>query len=154
MVKKLWLLRHGQAGHQAGQSDFDRDLTEMGKDTVMQLGKEMTAREFYPDLVVCGASRRTRQTATYFLKELPRHGKVVYLDQIYEASLATLLQVVNDTDKSINNLLMIGHNPGISYIFDYLTGQTLGNLRPGELVELTFADLEWSEISKGSGTAK
>lgn len=152
MSKQLYLLRHGEAEQSPYQSDFQRKLTERGANKLRSLGIEMKQKSFFPEKVYCSTAVRTRETAQAFLEQLGYDGPVDYQDEIYEASVRTLFELVCKTDNAISSLLIIGHNPGISYLFDYLTKKNFIGMTPGELVGVTFDSENWSELHKGQGT--
>lgn len=152
MTKNLYLLRHGEAGQSMNIKDFERTLTERGADELRSLGIEMKQKGFLPELVYCSTSVRTRQTAGIFLEQVGYNGPVTYLEEIYEAPVNTLFNIVTNTEAKFRVILLIGHNPGISYLLDYLSTNRRGNLAPGELVNIAFEDVRWSEVTKGLGT--
>ncbi|MFH6984395.1 histidine phosphatase family protein [Marinoscillum sp. 108] len=154
MVKNLYLLRHGQAEYGFQGSDFDRSLTVNGVIQLRSLGQAMKLKSFYPDKVYCSTANRTQQTAEIFTEELDYTLPVHYMEEIYEASVRTLFELITKQDEADSVILIIGHNPGISYLYDYLTSANFGDMTPGELVRIEFEDLAWSEISKGVGFKK
>ena len=158
MPLKIFLLRHGQAECTFGQSDFDRELTFSGVEQIKRLGQfifrqkpiltELTAAK-----IVCSPSVRTRQTLEALMGELnlsDHEGEFVH--EIYEASLDQLLKVIQKTECSFSRLFLIGHNPAISYLFDYLTDDHFGNLGPGHFVEVNVSIERWAQISRGLGS--
>ncbi len=63
-----------------------------------------------PDRVVVSTSARTRETW-----ELASVGHAVpeYDDRLYEASVADLREVVQETGPDVATVLLVGHNPSI-----------------------------------------
>lgn len=154
MVKNLYLLRHGHAETIRGTADFDRRLSETGHRQLSGLGTDLRSIGFNPDKIYCSPSKRTIQTTEIVLGALELELPVFYEEGIYEASLRSLLTIVMKTEDAITDCLLIGHNPGISYLFDYLIGSGFRSLAPGEIVAIEFEDLTWSELSKGTGMEK
>ena len=68
-----------------------------------------------------------------------------------EATTQQLFLLINQLDDSIDSVLLIGHNPGISYLCDYLQGTNHTEMAPGELIGITMEVERWSEVSKGIG---
>ena len=154
MVKQLYLLRHAQAENLRGGSDFDRSLTGLGVEQVRNLVKHLKSTAFEPGKIYCSPSIRTVQTTDLLLDGLGLDVPVFYEEAIYEASLRSLLNVLMKTEEGFSRCLLVGHNPAISHLCEYLTGTGFHNLAPGEMALIELADLEWSELSKGTGTAK
>lgn len=151
MVRKLYLLRHGRTEHGFQMPDVERALTRTGSDQVASLGKDMGKKGFCPDVIYCSTARRTRQTAGIFTGQLDCQCAVEYREEIYEASVRTLLELVAKTDDRHHTALLIGHNPGLSYLYEYLTGAGADDMLPGELVCIGFEVVPWAEVSKGTG---
>ncbi|MEQ8473832.1 MAG: histidine phosphatase family protein [Marinoscillum sp.] len=154
MVRNLYLLRHGQAAVEYGLRDFDRPLTIAGNHQLTALGIRLKKNGFYPDKIYSSPSKRTRETSGILTKELNYSLPVDFVDGIYEASLKTLFDLVTDLDDAYNSIMIIGHNPAISYLFDYLTDRDHIGMTPGELIHIEFENLSWSEVSKGLGNKK
>ena len=61
--KRLFLLRHAKSSWaNAFVDDFARDLNKRGRKAAEALAKWLKPRDFTPDLVLCSAALRTRQT--------------------------------------------------------------------------------------------
>lgn len=97
---------------------------------------------------------RARETWKLVAHELPRRPKTVYDERLYEAGMSDLLALVNETADDLDDILLVGHNPGIQALADALTsdgdGDALDRLRSGGLptaaiAVLTFAG-SWKTI--------
>ncbi|WP_421876987.1 SixA phosphatase family protein [Marinoscillum sp.] len=153
MVKKLFLLRHGHAASGYNMKDMERPLTEVGIEGVTLLSDKLNSINFQVDESLISPSRRTRQTADLLLKKVDL-GSVEYVDGIYEASTQNLFDILCTVKPSRQSLLMIGHNPGFSYLVEYLIDRRFAGMSPGDMVQIHFDVEGWNEITKGSGTIK
>lgn len=158
-MKSLYILRHAKSGWPAGTDDVDRPLAPRGRRTAPQMGARMKARGYTPDLVLCSAARRTRETCALLLEELgPR--PVRYLDELYLASAAQLLRQLHRCEDTAAAVLLVGHNPGVQSLAAALTGEgdadALARLREkfstAALAVLRFAADGWNEVAPGAGT--
>ena len=59
--------------------------------------------------------------------------KISVEDEIYEAETIDLMHLINKTDKNVENLLLVGHNPALSSLVSYISGIDSINLLPGML---------------------
>jgi phosphohistidine phosphatase len=75
------------------------------------------------------------------------------VDELYEASIRTMLELVQQQPSSFSSLLLVGHNPAISYLAEYLIGDRVMGMEPGGVFRLTFEIEEWSQLEKGLATA-
>ncbi|MFL0684817.1 MAG: SixA phosphatase family protein [Algoriphagus aquaeductus] len=148
-MKQLILLRHGEAGFSDGV-DFQRQLTSKGKDQLHKLGTILKEREMEIDLMYCSSATRTRETAEIIKSYLPIREEV-YEKEIYAANLEILLQILENTPKSIHTCLLIGHNPTISLLLSHLTTGNYVGLQPGMMAILEIEVQEWYMV--GMNTA-
>ncbi|WP_258105810.1 histidine phosphatase family protein [Marinoscillum sp. MHG1-6] len=149
MVRKIYLLRHGEAlPPQAGSKDFERSLSSKGVAQIKELAKSLDPHVFDPTLVYCSPSIRTKMTLQHLTETMNVDWEVEFRDEVYEASVKTLFDMICDTDHSIYQLLLIGHNPGISYLAEYLAGESISGLEPGQLIKLDYGLGDWKNISQ------
>ncbi len=151
MIKKLFLLRHGQAESGFNMKDYNRSLTVEGERAIKTLSEQLASRNFNPENILCSPSKRTTQTCEILTSTIGYKGQVQYEKGIYEATAHQLFELISSAPDNVNTLLLIGHNPGISYLGHYLTGNFRDGMYPGQLVEVSFECDGWKEVSKGSG---
>jgi phosphohistidine phosphatase len=109
-------------------------------------------KQFIPDLVVSSPSVRTKRTAFYVCEQLDYpEENIVYEEDVYEASVRTLLRVVNSLDDKFSNVLLFGHNPGLSYLSEYITKETIGDLPTAAIISLQFDFDSWAMVSEATG---
>lgn len=109
----LYLLRHAKSSWEEPLPDHDRPLSARGIRDARAAGQLLTARGWRPDLVLCSTAERTRQTWRHALARGAEASEVRYVDAIYEASTAGLLDLVRQTAEDIESLMLIGHGPGL-----------------------------------------
>ena len=152
MSRKIYLIRHSYAEDPGGKRDIDRTLTMEGQSTVRAMGRHLINEGFSPDLILCSSSERTRETAINLVEELGMNeGIIDYRDVIYNASVREILEVLNDISDRMKSIAIIGHNPAITFLGEYLSGSIIGNMEPAGVVTIFFEKLKWSEISQGTG---
>jgi phosphohistidine phosphatase len=111
-MKRLYLLRHAKSSWDlAGALDFERGLTDRGREDCAAIAELIHQRKIKPDLVLCSGARRARKTLEGISKALPAKVEVVYEDAIYQASIANLATVLSTVDEKYKSVLMVGHNP-------------------------------------------
>ena len=152
MVKKLFLLRHGHAVSGFNMRDYDRTLSQDGEQTIAALAIQLKAKEIHIDQIICSPAIRTMQTCNILTTGINYEGNVDYVNAIYEATTNQLFQLISETSDQVNDIMLIGHNPGISYLCDYLTTNRNTGMSPGNLIEIHIECDHWNEVTKGSGT--
>ncbi|RZK64158.1 MAG: histidine phosphatase family protein, partial [Pedobacter sp.] len=109
-------------------------------------------RGFKFDLIVSSPAKRAKTTAKYFAL-----GWKLEADQlntnawIYEASVKTLLKVVNELDDKFTSIALFGHNPGLTDLVNYLTDEYITNMPTCSAVIIEFPFDEWKLISGNTG---
>jgi phosphohistidine phosphatase len=116
-TRTLVLLRHAKAEDpDAYPEDIDRPLTPRGLADAAAAGQWLRDGGFVPDLVVCSAAVRTRETWKAASARLGGAIPIVYEQSLYLAGFAEALELVRQTEPTVASLLVIGHNPTVSVL--------------------------------------
>jgi len=118
----LIVMRHAKAGELPGGPDFERALRPRGQRDSAAAGRWLAASGFQPDLVLCSAARRTRQTWRHLSEELGGQPEFSAERQLYLADGDDVAELIRQTDERIRTLLYIGHNPAAAELVGSLTG--------------------------------
>ena len=154
MVRTLYLIRHAEAEEALhGIKDFDRQLTPLGMRNASRMGKLLSDYNISPDLMVSSTALRASGTAELISDQLKLPvGKLEYLDQIYEASVRSLFNYICDLNVEYKTVVIVGHNPVLVYLGEYLTKKAINKLVPCGILQIGFDLNSWSEVSEGNGT--
>ena len=146
----LHLIRHANAMNKSTSGkDFDRRLSVKGGIEAKCLQSFLVTIEFSNTDIYISSSQRTIETSSIALtKKL--FANAVYLDELYLASSEMLLKFINELN-SEKDILLVGHNEGISSLASYLTNQYVG-LGTANYVSVDFPFLNSNQISNGTGT--
>jgi phosphohistidine phosphatase len=153
MPKQLFLLRHSEsADKQSGQSDKERELTPKGIKESMLTGIYLLKSGVKLDAIISSSAARTRST-TQIVSDAMRADadKIIYEDQLYDASMRTFLEFINSLEDHLNNVMCVGHNPTISYLAEFLTRSHVGEMATGGLAIIKFDLTSWRKVEKGAG---
>ncbi|POY36045.1 histidine phosphatase family protein [Solitalea longa] len=154
-MKTLYLIRHAKSDKSVyNMPDFDRPLNERGLKDAPAMGVILARKITKPDLIISSPALRAHTTAKLFAEKLVYPVDNIRLcETIYEASVSSLLKLVNNLEDELNTIIMFGHNPGFTDFFNYLTDNNLINLPTCGIVKIDF-DLEsWEMISHGTGVS-
>ncbi|MEJ0057905.1 MAG: histidine phosphatase family protein [Bacteroidota bacterium] len=101
MSKIIFVLRHAQsAGKQSGQRDYDRLLTPHGEAEATACGKIFFEYGNFPDLILCSAAARTRQTLSLFNgHHFISPEKIMFREDLYDALMVHLLDTIGELPK-------------------------------------------------------
>lgn len=145
MPHTLYLLRHGIAEDPGARlADADRALTAEGVRKTKQAAAGMKELGIVPEKILTSPLRRARETAEIVAEVLrPDLGVDIYQPL---ASGADPEQVIAglDTDPSVANLFLVGHQPDLGMLASYLLTGTEG------LVQLPFKKAGLAAVSVAS----
>ncbi len=141
MRRNLLIMRHGQAG--GGVRDVDRALTERGRRDAGKIGAWLRRQGLLPELVIASAARRTSETARLCCAAAGVDGaRIRYEPALYQADCAGWMAELAAIPDGVATLLLIGHNPTLSWLVGELGGEPV-MLSTANLVHLT-TDGDWN----------
>lgn len=153
MVRWLYLMRHAQsADKQHSQHDKDRELTATGMREAATIGHFLKKNNYDVDLIISSAARRAESTATVIHGILNLQSEITINEELYEASVRNLMETVTHLDDDFKNILIIGHNPYVSYFAEHLTKAEIGNMETAGLVSIRFEISKWEEATEDIGS--
>ncbi len=152
-MKNLIPVRHSKSSwSKTDLSDFERPLNERGNRDKITMGARLEKRNESIEKVISSSAKRTTQTSIALVKAINYTiSDIQFEDTIYHSSVTIMMQFINDVDNSIDTMMLVAHNPGISMLCDYLCGDffefpTLG------MVKITFDTQDWQEIFRDTGS--
>lgn len=128
-MKTLYLLRHAKAVPESSLGDARRPLAKRGRKAAKAMGDFLGKLEPGPELVLCSAASRTRETLELVLPSLDSPPTVSYEDGLYLAEASELLERLRKLPKNSQCVLLVGHNPGLHELGARLAAD------PGRLAE-------------------
>ena len=158
-IRTLLLLRHAKSSwDDPTEDDFDRRLSTRGRRAAQAIARELAKATVQPDIILCSAARRTRETLDAILPHLTKDHLVQVERGLYLADVDTLQSVVRRLPARAGCVLVIGHNPGLHDFADALSGagdQALRERLSGKFPTGALATIEiagpWSKAAAGAG---
>jgi len=145
----LIVMRHAKAGELPGRPDFDRPLRPRGRRDSAAAGHWLASQGFLPDLVLCSAAERTRQTWEHLSAELGGSPEVSAERQLYGADAEDVAEVIRQTPETIATVLYIGHNPAAAELAALLTGAEPDF--PTAAIAVVRLTGDWASLASGRG---
>ena len=158
-MRRLLILRHSKATPSSGRDDYDRTLTERGREDARHVGSYIASHDMVPDVVLFSSAARTRETAEAAMAGWPASARWFSENGLYEATRHFILTVIQGLTDDAASAMIVGHNPGMSEIANYLAGSGAESDRlrmaakfpTSALAVLDFSVARWSEITPRSG---
>src|SRR5262249_21244175 len=120
---RLILVRHAktEAAH-SGQEDWDRMLEPRGQRDAPEMGRRMKERGLKPDKILTSPAVRAVTTTAIMARELGVPvSRVTQDERLYLANVRNLLTVIRELGGTAKNLMVVGHNPGLTELADALS---------------------------------
>ncbi len=149
-MKKLYLMRHAKSSWKdKNLEDIKRPLNKRGKKDAPLMGKVLKKREISPDVIISSSAKRAYKTAKAVAKELGYPKEEIIKDKrLYLINFGEFLDYIKNLDDKYQSVLIIGHNPGISDLFSYITGKE-SQMPTAAVGGVEFNINSWKEIEKG-----
>lgn len=149
----LLIMRHAQAEDiQPERHDRDRELTSKGNQEALLMGSQLFQRSLSIQAVYTSSAERTKQTGSLVADVLKLEKDVVFIQEdLYNSSIRTYLSFINQLPNDLKTVLLIGHNPAVSYLAEYLSDAELGSLPTAGICLIRFEINSWKEVAKGLG---
>ena len=148
-MKTIYFLRHAKSSWDDYElKDFDRPLSTRGIQDADLMGNYFRSKKIKLDLVLSSPSKRTRETLEHFFQT--DGPKIQFEDSIYHASLDQILSVIFEISEDLKNIMVVGHNPSMHEITEYLGNKFINKYPTCCLTALTI-DRSWNELSQGCG---
>ncbi len=153
-MRTLTLVRHAKSSRDYPElSDFERPLNPRGRKDAPVIAARLRKADIKPDLLVSSPATRAVTTARLFAEELNMHlDEIVLNPHVYEASAWTLLHIVRSLSPEFDDVMLFGHNPGISnFARDLAKDCPFGEMPTCGVVRIELPARGWSLIQPGTG---
>ena len=147
-MKEIYVLRHAKSSwDNSNLSDFERPLADRGISDAKKMSKFLKDMNIKIDKVLCSNAIRAKETfdltADGFNFEID---KATYSDKLYFGDMTTIIQDLKELDESLNNILIVGHNPTLHYLVEILTNESINRFTTCNLATISH-DGEWVSLN-------
>ena len=154
MGRTLILVRHAKSSWKhEGLSDFERPLNNRGFKNAPEMGRRLVDENLSIETIISSPALRAITTAELIAEELAFNiQKIEQNEQIYEASLTTLIDFVRGIDNNSHRVMLVGHNPGFTVLCNYLSDARIDNMPTCSIAQIHFDIDRWDSISEHAGS--
>ncbi len=129
--------------------DRDRPLNKRGERDAPMMGRRLLQKKTRPSLILTSPAKRARQTARLVAREIGYPIEFLQTEpELYLATPAALLDVIAQQDNTFNDIVVCGHNPGITDLTNQLSGIAIDNVPTCGMVFLEADIAGWDELHK------
>jgi phosphohistidine phosphatase len=152
-MKILYLVRHAKSSWKFPDlDDFERPLNKRGKRDAPMMGRFLKERDILPDILLSSPAKRAKKTAKIIADELSySKNQIVFNDEIYEASTVGLLKIASRTADNFKSAMLVGHNPGMTYLANMIANVRIDNIPTCGIVCIDLKISSWKQFSENCG---
>ena len=150
-MKNLIIVRHCKSSWaDLSLSDFDRPLNKRGHIDGELMSSYLREKEKKIDKLISSTSKRTRLTSKYFIEKI-HFNSISYLDELYHASYSEIIKIISKIENNLNNIMVIGHNPGLTELINHFSDMRIYNIPTSGIIKVEFKEAKWSKITENKG---
>ena len=155
-MKTLYLVRHAKSSWKYPDlDDFERPLNKRGLKSAPIIGKILKKLKVTPQLVISSPANRAAMTARIIATAIDYPlENIRYSETMYEFSQNALIHAVKQIDDAVNQAMVVGHNPAINGLANYISDQPIGNIPTCGAICVELDISSWANISENCGKLK
>ncbi len=151
------LLRHGKSDWHAGAADdFSRPLNRRGEKAGRRIARWLQDNRQVPEYIISSPATRACRTAELVCDATGMaQDRMVTDRRLYHAGVGELLAVIRQAPPELRSLMVVGHNPGLEELLEYLCTDTLplsgnGKLMPTAALAVLEHSASWETLQAGT----
>ncbi len=147
-MKRLFIIRHAKAENQYNNcSDIERTLVEEGIKRTQGIINYIKVKDLQIDCIVSSHAVRAYETSKIIANGLDYSINVIEIDKIiYGCHHSYLVDKVHNFSDNFENVLIVGHNPVITYLVNFFLSEEIDFLPTSGLVILNFDENSWKNV--------
>ncbi|MBW2940494.1 SixA phosphatase family protein [Zhongshania aquimaris] len=152
-MKTLYLLRHAKSDWDDDKlTDADRPITKRGKRDCQLVSAELQRLERRFSHVFCSTAKRAQETLKRFQidSNVFDDADIIHDNAIYTFEAAKLLAWLKELPQAIDSAVIIGHNPALAELANYLYDGKIGHFGTCTFLELEINIEYWDQLRADS----
>ncbi|HTB06528.1 MAG TPA: histidine phosphatase family protein [Bacteroidia bacterium] len=151
-MKTLYLVRHAKASWEDNVHDWERQLTEAGVERAHIVAKILKAKKIKIDKIISSYAFRALNTAVLFALDLKYPITSIELSkEVYEKRAIDMLDMLRKQDDKNSSIMLVGHDPGITELYNMLTKKLLLKLTTASAACIEFPIDKWKDLGSKQG---
>lgn len=144
-MKTLTLVRHAKSSWKdAGLPDRERPLNGRGEQDAPVMGHRLRNANLRPSLIMSSPAVRAWTTARLIAAELGYPREFLQRENdLYLAGSHEILEVIGRQQSEFNNLMLVGHNPGLTEFANRLVPGLTSNVPTCGVVSVEIDSDDW-----------
>lgn len=147
--KTIYLLRHGKSSWNRPEiEDIMRELLPKGIQKTERIANYLKEINVKIDTVITSPAKRAIDTANIVSKSLRLPEKIID-NRLYPCSSEAIFDTIIELDDAINSVLIVAHNPGISYFAQEYMSPAIEQFHTSGIASCRYYTKSWSEFFLG-----
>ena len=154
-MKYLYLVRHAKSSWDFPElSDFERPLNKRGRRDAPVMAMRLASKQPDLDVIISSPANRALTTAKEMARALEiEPTQLIEDEEIYHASMKTLLDKVRGLSEDYQRVMLVGHNPGFTDLANQLKEHDyhIDNVPTTGVVAIELPTHKWADVEDHSG---
>lgn len=148
-MKTLLVLRHAKSSWKdEGIADHERPLNKRGKTDAPRMGELIKEHDLVPEYILSSSAVRARHTAELVADSCGYDGEIGGGRELYSFASEEYLEALMQVDEAYERVMVVGHNPGLEELVQWLTGVD-ASLPTASLAVIRLDVNHWGELEEG-----
>jgi phosphohistidine phosphatase len=151
-MKTLTIFRHAKSSWDFPDlTDHDRPLNKRGERDAPVMAERLQTAGIRPSLILSSPAVRAWRTAKILARQIGYPVEFLQREPgLYHAGVNKLLDVIAVQDDGFNNIVIVGHNPGLTDLANELEPGLTSNIPTAGFVALRVETGDWDLRRRGS----
>lgn len=152
-MKQLILVRHAKSSWDNPEwTDYSRPLNKRGLRDAPFMAELISKKNIIPDLIYSSPAMRAITTAKIFAEALNYQiDKINQNIGIYDKGSRFINKLIANTSNEVSNLFIFGHNPDITSLSSYYSGEFFDNVPTCGVIAVRFELDNWTDTQSENG---
>ena len=151
-MKTLTIFRHAKSSWDFPDlTDHDRPLNKRGERDAPVMGERLKDCGIRPSLMLSSPAARAWRTAKIVARQIGYPPEFLQREPgLYHAGVNKLLDIISVQDDGFNNIVIFGHNPGLTDLANELKPGLTSNIPTAGFVALRIDTDDWDLRRRGA----
>ena len=151
-MKTLTIFRHAKSSCATAElDDHDRPLNKRGERDAPIMGDLIKAAGIRPSLIISSSAVRAWRTARIIAKQISYPIEFLHREStLYHAGINRLIDLIAAQDEGFNNIMIVGHNPGLTDLARELIPGLTSNIPTSGFVSVRLDTDTWDIRTRNS----
>lgn len=152
-MKRVVIVRHAKSVPYGYEDDFNRDLTDRGKNDAKLVSSELMKKRINPDVLISSPAKRALKTARIFADNLGfDRSQIKEIKDIYDGlTTSEFLELIQSLPDESGTAFFFGHNPGFHFFVNNLLKVSVNEMPTCATVGIDFSVIAWNEVEAHTG---